>query len=278
MAEVHYRILHYRRGGALGDRLVLGLVHWDGATLRSAFKEGRVSASGLSGDDSAVRGAVRAFRALADECAPADDEPTSLLSLEDLFRVPSGVGSALAWSPMKFAEPSRPEAHFESLCALHRLTKSEKVEQDRLTRQRLAEGLRTLGERLRDEHGYGPDKLRVGEAPAGGRLSYTPPLSWKNGVWHHAVPVSFDTSADERMTERAFAASGVLVQGITPSELPVVVLAMPPSPEKLKAAQRYRDVLADVREDAIFIEVGSGSAHPFAALEEKIVQDIRAAH
>ena len=125
---VHYRILHYRRGGALGDRLVLGLVHWDGVTLRRAFNEGRVSASGLSRDDSAVRGAVRAFRALADEHAPAGEGSASMLSLEELFRVPSGVGSALAWTPVQLAEPSRPEAHFESLCALHQLVKREQAE------------------------------------------------------------------------------------------------------------------------------------------------------
>lgn len=162
MAEVHYRVLFYRRGGALGDRLVLGLVHWDGATLRSAFDEARVSASDLSADDSAVRGAVRAF-ARSRESARSDEASGLLLSLEDLFRVPSRVGSALAWSPLKFAEPSRSEEHFESLRRLHSLTKSDKAEQNRVTEGQLREGLRRFGERLRDEIGgqtYGSPETR----------------------------------------------------------------------------------------------------------------------
>lgn len=120
MAEVHYRVLWFRRGGALGDRLVVGLVHWDGESLRFAFDEERVAASGLSDDDSAVRSAIRAFRALTGESGAAQRGG----SLEDQFLVPLGAGSSLEWSPVRFAEPSRAAEHFEALRQMHRLVRS----------------------------------------------------------------------------------------------------------------------------------------------------------
>lgn len=277
MAEVHYRVLAYRRGGALGDRLVMGLVHWDGELLRSAFDETRVGASRLSGEDSAVRGAVRSFRALAEKSAAGGEPQVEMFSttLDDRFPVPSGVGSSLAWSEVKFAEPSRPEAHFESLRRQYGLVRTDRSEQDRMTREQLDQGLRELGERLRAK--VEPEKLRVG-AVAGGPLAFASPLSWRNGVWHHAIPVSFDTATTGEMHRRAFVATGHVVGGIAPNEKPVVVLAMTHSPEALAAVERFRAALRSAREDVALVAIGGASEDPFAELEQRIVEDVTADH
>lgn len=269
MPDVSYRVLLYRRGGSLGDRLVLGVVHWDGVELRSAFDEGRVADTALSSDDSAVRGAVRALRAQAAQ--RADDGSQRELfdrDLRSLFPVMEGVGSSLYWSPVRYAAPTRAQEHFEALCKRHGLSREIRADRDRITAEELRDGLRELGERLRARLG---ERVRV-DQETHGELPLKTALSWKrkDEGWNHAIAVSFDTSAIREMQRNAFLTSGWLVQGMAVDEQAVVVVAMPRAPEAREDALRCKRALQNVRTSGVRIVEARPGKDRFAELEALI--------
>lgn len=267
MADVSYRVLLARTGGPLGDQLAVGLVHWDGATLRAQFAPER--ARSLSADPSAIVGAVRAWREKA-RVTSTEGTQLSLEELDHVFPVPKGVGSALLWSERRVARPSRPEAHFDDLCQRLRLRPDEAEARRRMTTEELKAGLRSLGRRLVEKHG---DRVRV-DQPTSAPLPYTPPLSWKNGRWHHAVPVWLDASEGEQLN-RAHTTAGRLEAGIPPEEL-VLLLAWLPVGEGRANAERVAEQLTKTRDQVDMKVLDDSSEDPFAELEARIEQDLAA--
>lgn len=267
MADVSYRVLLARTGGPLGDQAAVGLIHWDGSTLRAEFAPDR--AKSLSADPSALIGAIRAWR---DKARPRTSagEHLSLEELDQVFPVPKGVGSALLWSERRVARPSHAEAHFDDLCRRLRLRAEDEEAQRRMTTEELKAGLRSLGQRLAEKHG---DRVRV-DQPTSAPLPYRPPLSWKNGRWHHAVPVWLDASEREQLN-RAHTTAGRLEAGI-PSDEPALLLAWLPVGEGRASAERVAKQLAATRAQVDVTLFDQSSEDPFAELEARIERDLAA--
>lgn len=265
MTRTSYRVLLARTGGPLGDQVAVGLIHWDGSTLRTRFEPER--ARSLSGDPSAVVGAIHAWR---EKARNTSSEPALLRELDQVFPVPKGVGSALLWSERRVARPSHAEAHFDDLCRRLRLRAEDEEAQRRMTTEELKAGLRSLGQRLAEKHG---DRVRV-DQPTSAPLPYRPPLSWKNGRWHHAVPVWLDASEREQLN-RAHTTAGRLEAGI-PSDEPALLLAWLPVGEGRASAERVAKQLAATRAQVDITLFDASSEDPFAELEARIERDLAA--
>lgn len=267
MAATSYRVLLARRGGPIGDQIAVGLVHWDGRTLRTEFAPERAEL--LSPAPSSIVGVIRAWRERA-RATKSDGEQHALDELDQVFPVPKGVGSALLWSERRVARPSHAEAHFDDLCRRLRLRAEDEEAQRRMTTEELKAGLRSLGQRLAEKHG---DRVRV-DQPTSAPLPYRPPLSWKNGRWHHAVPVWLDASEREQLN-RAHTTAGRLEAGI-PSDEPALLLAWLPVGEGRASAERVAKQLAATRAQVDVTLFDASSEDPFAELEARIERDLAA--
>ncbi len=124
--------------------------------------------------------------------------------------IPGNVGAGLNWSPVAAAETGHPVNHFMALAQSYGLKQARDapVEQRAKGPKILHAALQKLGAELAELH---PERVRVGQ-PVRGTVSFAPlehpPVSWKNGAWHHAIPLVLDgTAASQERIMRALAAA-----------------------------------------------------------------------
>lgn len=253
----------------MGDRMAVGVVHWDGAELRSHFDETR--ARSMCGAEPAVVAAIRTWKATTARLHASDQRALAdIATLGQVLWLPEGVGSALVWSDERVAEPTDAAKHFDRVCRDLHLTEAAREGARQMTMEMLRSGLSALGERLARK--YGSSRVRV-DQPTTSEVPYTPPVSWRNGRWHHAVPVSFDTHPGD-LSNRAHMAFGRIQKGIPAGDVAVVLAWMPRPGEVREEAERMARSLETTGKDTELTTFDADTPDPFLAWERRIEHDL----
>lgn len=106
---VEFRLLQVVLCHVGDERRTVGLVHFDGVTLRRAVRHGRLT----EGDNE------RAFRDTVDAIMAREAKPGT--TLDEVWPVREGRGAGLEWRPRQASVTSDPGAHFDELCRTLRL-------------------------------------------------------------------------------------------------------------------------------------------------------------
>lgn len=113
---IEYRYLQVVLSHEADERLTLGLIYWDGSSMRVAYSKVkmRMLLNLCGADYSAIPVGARA---LLDSAAKVRRRG----SLSKVYPVREGFGAALYWSPVHKARPSDAYLLFRELCRLARL-------------------------------------------------------------------------------------------------------------------------------------------------------------
>jgi hypothetical protein len=107
--EIEFQLLQAVTNTLGDERVTLGLVHWDGEVLRSAWR-GRLPRRVPAAGD--VRQVLRGIRAEARRRARAAVPGRRLAEVHPVL---VGRGSALEWRPERCGRTQQPAAHFEAM-------------------------------------------------------------------------------------------------------------------------------------------------------------------
>lgn len=114
MKQVEFRFLQKIVSHISGDRVTLGLLHWDGQNLRHATSFSHLSFCDASMRDIIKRTVSAKIRAAA-KCGREAEKRGYMFGLKQLVPVREGLGASLYWSPIQSSRTHDPEAHFEHL-------------------------------------------------------------------------------------------------------------------------------------------------------------------
>ena len=239
--KVEFRLLQVVLSPVSGDRVTAALVHWDGTNLRVASSPTVLSAIDLAyregirtAVEDLVRTAVRRGREL-------EREQELNVGLAHAFPVREGMGAALYWTPIASRETVDPSAHFVELRREIRLDREPTHRASRVTERRMFDGIVSLGSKLKLEKGAAPWVRTSHEVSY--KMKYEVPLSWKNGLWHHAVPFSLDTLDAPAIDEEIRRVYGLVDLSLPTADVAVLVPAMPSAPGANARAERELKVL-----------------------------------
>jgi hypothetical protein len=262
-SRVSYRFLTVTVNQATGDRVTVGLLHWDGSSLRFA--------SSARGAPVAIRRDVE--RTLADLEHRVSKVPDGQLMLgdatvRDVLFVPEGVGSALFWGDLVLGLTMNSDHHFAQL------SEAAGFESVRTRRSSGLSELRrllvTTGQRLVVEY---PDLVRLDQQTRG-HLPFSSPLTWRNTGWHHSVSLSFaapSTSVEEQIRSVV----GLVRTGLADSES-AMIWYVPPRGEdlvrKVESEMQYlKDELPHLRARSLAPPGTEDAAHE---IESVVRQDV----
>jgi hypothetical protein len=244
MPKVEYRTLRLVTNFTGGDHVTVGIVHWDGVHLRSAFAPDRVPSDAPPSRDAVLRTMASIERRIE---RAADGQLD--VGLEHVFRVRAGLGGALSWSSVRRGRASVAEKHFDAIVRKLRLDPPEDREHilsDRELRKQLRELGKQLSQRL--EHVRIDQVLR---APANDLHRYKSPLSWKNGQMHHAVAMSMEGKSPDQIGRTVEKWIGRLQMVMSDEDVPVIVAALPRDPRLLAVARDELGVLRKRLEETL---------------------------
>jgi hypothetical protein len=270
MTEVQSRFLQILLSPVTGDRVTVGVVHWDGIALRAAASFDHLPTSLASEKpvlEPAVDALIRRART-AGRNATWSSRQRSILQLSDVFEVRTGLGARLCWTGVRISETDDADSHFRKLCDLAGV-KEPGTKLDVAITRALRKDLVAIGKRL--------------ESKSAGRVltnqlvrqkhAFRCPLSWKNGEWHHTVLANFARSTEQGMVEEANAVFG-RVRLSVPVEDKVIVLAVLPDDAALsKTAKREAELLRDVAAD-VWQESVAERPKLVARLETRVRSDV----
>jgi hypothetical protein len=222
MAKIEFRLLQYVISHVTGDRVSVGLLHWDGRELRVASSLDHLSVC-APGQRDVVRTSVKLLVRRAKAAARRVAREPELLGLRDLFPVREGLGSALYWAPVTTVETTNPAAHFAQLSATLRLDRERARQPRRFSAKVLAQHLVTMGDELK---GAARRRIKT-QATVKAKKQFHAPLSWKNGRWHHAVPFSLDGLDAEEIDREVERLVGLVQLSVPTADVPVLVTLMP---------------------------------------------------
>jgi hypothetical protein len=221
-AHVEYRLLQLVVSHLGGDRLTVGLLHWDGHELRVASSKAPFAMLPRA-HRSAVRETaaefIRSARRLERTVKRA---PRLDMGLKELFPVREGLGASLHWTPVASLEARDAASHFSELRRSLRLDEQKSGAERRVTRANLRARMIALGQEL---HPVAPSRVLV-EHTVQNRQTFVTPISWRNGQWHDALPVSFD-AGPERLDGLAQRFVGLVEMAIPEDHVPVMVAVFP---------------------------------------------------
>jgi hypothetical protein len=248
--RVEFRFLQLIVSPVSGDKLTLALVHWNGETLRVASSLEPLRTIQSARQKTTIRRTVKewleALRSTEPTAAASPpDSPRATVGLAQLFPVREGLGGALFWSPVSGGKTNSPARHFEELRAhLHLSDPPER--RRRVSVRELYEGIKRVGSELAKQN---PDQVKL-DFETEHLHTYRSPLSWKNGVWHHTMPVSMDVGDEDDLTGEVERVAGRLRTSFEPGTVPVVVAMLPGDRELDEAAQQEIHVLTRLLAEA----------------------------
>jgi hypothetical protein len=220
--HVEYRLLQLVVSHLGGDRLTVGLLHWDGHELRVASSRAPFAMLPQA-HRSAVRETAAEFIRSARRLERAvKKNPPLDIGLKELFPVREGLGASLHWTPVASLEARDAASHFSELRRSLRLDEQKSGAEGRVTRAGLRARMIALGQEL---HPLAPSRVLV-EHSVQNKQIFVTPISWKNGEWHDALPVSFD-AGPERFDGLAQRFVGLVEMAIPGDHVPVMVAAFP---------------------------------------------------
>lgn len=240
MTSVEFRFLQFVISHVTGDRVSVGLLHWDGEQLRVTWAFDHLAVCEPAQRD-AARASVRVLMRRAERAGERLGSSPVLpgVGLKTLFPVREGLGGALFWSAVTSTRTTDPSRHFEelarSLRGVQRKPRSKHVSA-RSLRVRIAH----VAEGLRREH---PESVRV-EHPVKQWHEYVSPLSWKNGVWRHAVPCSYEGLTPDEMAKATEGLVGMTGLVFPRREVAVFIAVLPQERSLAAVARQEFDFLA----------------------------------
>jgi hypothetical protein len=277
--KVEFRLLQVILSPVSGDRLTLALLHWDGTNLRVAASRtgiGSMRAPHREGVRVAMDEIVREARKRATSISR---KPVLNIGLAHVFPVREGIGAALHWTAIATSITSNAEAHFAALRHELGLDRAPAARRKRITAQRIGQELEAIGEEMRVDV-VARDRVRT-DFNIEDKLSYRPPLSWKNGRWHHAVPLSLDGYDHAQMEREVQRVYGLVELAFPVDHVPVVVAALASggdaADEGRRDAELLRTSLARRAVEVVVPERGDDGL-VFGALVARVRRDIESQH
>jgi hypothetical protein len=218
--RVEFRWLQFFVSHVSNAQLTVGLLHWDGMTLRYAFNAGPFDLC-----EPAQRAALwqtlrdieREVGQVAADLGGRGRAPE--VGLKALFSVREGVGASLYWAPVETSSTVDAAAHFASLRGSLRLDETQSP--PHVTAETLRAELVSLAEHLHEAH---PTRV-FAEREVRRHYAYRAPLSWVNGKWHHAVPLSLDGKTRRQREREVERLIGLFELALPRGDVPVVVAA-----------------------------------------------------
>lgn len=272
-SDVEFRLLYLIVNSISEERRAVGLIHWTAGHLRAAWKPtafgwlGAASADLRAALQVALRPAVRAMRR-SKNALP--------LGLDASVGVVEGAGGMLEWGPLRRASTSHPLEHFQFIMrelGLRELTRAHLAEREpRIVRldMRLVEA----GRRIRDVVSE-PQRVEIQKSVRALR-EYTSPLSWKNGVWHHSVPVNCTEVKDSDVADRFERALGLIDTSIPDSDVSIICVAVRASKPMFSELLRVQQFLTNRFHGQVDLVVTptNGEKISFDDLETRVRRDI----
>lgn len=274
--EVEFRLLQFVTNIVGDERVTVGLVHWDGGTLRSAWEPERVPSEAPAGG--AARELIRALRDDAAERAPVGQAPVG--GLAEVYPVREGHGSRLFWDTLRQGWATSGERDFLVLAeALALRPARERREASGPTRLPRSESFRDaligLGNTLSGR--LDPARFEINRRVVGlGEL--VSPISWMNGRWHHSFPLNLHKPDPKAVNTRVATALGTLEIAVPQSEVGVIVAQTPPSrafEEGVGHAQEWIEERFAGRVELVHVVSGPNS-DGLRKFGERIERDVRA--
>jgi hypothetical protein len=276
--KIEYRFLQLILSPVADDKVTLGLLHWDGRTLRLASSYEPLAILEPSYRET-IRRAVHAIMQRASRVAgDVAQKPTLNIGLKHLFPVREGFGAALFWSPIRSITAEHDaEAHFEELRRQVRLDPPPQHRSRRFTTNDLRKRVLSIGEHIQIKE---PERIKV-EHEVKHLQEYVSPLSWRNGRWHHVIPFSLDGMTKADMDACARDLYGLVQLAIPKTDVSIVLAVIPESNMLAKAARdETRILLQALPERSVEVQPveRSGRHVELGELEERILRDVRASH
>lgn len=274
--RVEFRLLQLVVNSTGDERRTAMLVHWDGRSMRVAWNEGRVP-SELQKNAVALRGTLRS---LVRKASAASMPHLFNMGIDDVFPVTEGMSTSHVWKPKQVGYTTSPDHHFRHLAellALEVVQGEPTTSDDGFTPSRrmlLTRSLRDLGHRLIDEVA---DRTRIDiDRKIMALRSYVSPLSWRNGVWHHCVPLHVVAPGDvDKSVSRAM---GVIDASVPDDEIGVMWVVYPSNPAVASEVLRASEYIAGPRFAGRIVCVPSpsnkGTKPDTSALRKRVLVDV----
>lgn len=277
-SPVEFRLLQVLGSVVGNERRTVALVHWDGKQLRFAWNRLDVPES-TDRDPNDVRRVISGVR-LEVERVSDSQLLLNVDSLQSLLKVPEGDLGALSWTPIHVGYTIDPQAHFAELVSDLRLTVPGESTARKAPRLGPESQLMALGEQILSEVGHAARALVHIHEGVVDLSKYTSPLSWKNGKWHHSVPISMGRAPVDRVGNKFQHALGVIAAAIPTDEVGVIVVFYPADKpevaERLASAEDFvRDKFPD-RVDCERVPLSEPNRPELGKLKERIKRDIGA--
>jgi len=276
--KVEFRLLQVILSPVSGDRLTVALLHWDGEVLRAASSTHALRAlerdhrEGLRvAIDEIVRKMERTARHLA-------EKPVLDIGLAHIYPVREGFGAALYWAPIACVETMDAAAHFAELRHELRLDREPTARTRRMSYFDLYGQLVAVGHKMRLEKSF-QQWVRT-DVVVKFDTTYQAPVSWKNGCWHHAVPLSLDGLRPPQMEEVVQQAYGRVELSFPKPDVPVLVPVLSRDSAVEQNGQHEIDILRAKLEPRVDVVTPQWHANKLGldAVVVRIRQDIAQSH
>lgn len=241
MERVEFRFLQVVVSHMSGDRVTLGLIHWDGVTLRVAHSFAHLGFCAADQREIVRRTVLSKLRRASKQAQAMTKRGGFMFGLQHLVPVREGLGSSVLWAPVQVSRTTNPEAHFKLLRDQVRLDEGPRPEHVPITNKELTHRLLAVGQLLEAQ---APDRIRLSNGVRH-RQSFTVPMSWKNGKWHHAVPYSLDGLDEAAMAKRTRELVGIVQLCLPLGDVPVPVLVCPDPPQLANIAREQAEILRE---------------------------------
>ncbi|MEO7034257.1 MAG: hypothetical protein ABI548_10225 [Polyangiaceae bacterium] len=242
---VEFRYLQVITNHLSGDRVTVALAHWDGSALRFACAVASLrDHPGFVDIERAVRAIERSITQRSEELRSASSGVLFSPTLAELAPGSELIGDALVWSEVRRGITGDSAAHFTELGSkLGLLPVPHDVQ--RFSRATIRSALENLA---RDFEAY-PDLVKT-SVELRDHYRFIAPVSWKNGVWNHAVPLNLDVDTQLELEAQIRATLARVITAIPRTENPVLIAALP---------QKPNPAVRDVEKEARYAQEAIGS-------------------
>jgi len=262
---VKFRLLQVVLSHLADERVTVGLLHWDGSQLRTAFNASRVP-EGLETAPE-LRRFVRAMGSKFDGM----DTPSLPFAFNDITGIRFGEAGLTSWGITRVCQTRRPQEHFDQLASELGLLSQKKAK-----RSSMRSGLRALGIELVEK--LGTSEFISVDVPVQGLIDYESPVSWKNHVWHHTFPIDLTTGTDS--LETRFRKEFGRVDAAVPSgEVGVLVAMCDPGDERILQLSKIEAHISEClagRIEALRVPKQLGKPD-YSQLELRVTKDVATA-
>jgi hypothetical protein len=269
---VEFRYLQVVTNHLSGDRVTVGLAHWDGRELRFASSLAGIRRYDLFSD---IARSVKGIRYKISRAAHQSRRGyVAALFEETLSDILPGhvlAGDSLIWSDTRRGTTNDPGSHFAELAGKLSLIPAT----DDVPRLSMASIHDALEELARDFDTY-PDLVRA-SVPLHDHYAYTSPVSWMNGRWNHAVPLNLDVANRAELESRIRNILARVITAIPENDAPVLVAALPtvrsPSAPNVEKEAEYARAKIGPLARLAYVR-GAGRVIDVAPVREMITADI----